>query len=98
MEEKIYKNQVSKQAMAARVVDAQTPDNQFTAGEKAELMKFHDADDDKNNNSNNSGNSNNITAAIENLGDEALIEFVKHYQSIIVSIEDQGSLLADNKD
>ena len=44
MEEKIYKKQVNKQALSARVVDAQMPDNHFTTAEQSELMTF---DEDK---------------------------------------------------
>jgi len=38
MEEKIYKKQVTKMTLSARVVDAQMPDNHFTAAERAELL------------------------------------------------------------
>jgi hypothetical protein len=44
MEEKIYKQQVAKQARSSRVVDAQMPENQFTSAEKSELMTFVDDD------------------------------------------------------
>lgn len=42
MEEKIYKRQVTKQQTAARVVDAQMPNNQFTDQERMALMEFND--------------------------------------------------------
>jgi hypothetical protein len=45
MEEKIYKKQVTKQALAARVVDAQMPENQFTSAEQSELFTFQDQED-----------------------------------------------------
>jgi SNF2 family DNA or RNA helicase len=47
MEEKIYRNQVVKQALAARVVDAQMPNNQFTDKERSELLKFEDEEDEE---------------------------------------------------
>ena len=145
MEEKVYKKQVSKQALSARVIDAQTPDNQFTISEKSELLTFNDQDevefeveegegeegsDDEdseynnahnttNNTNNKSSNSNNkqpqqptttttnkklktIKRAMKLLSsgvrDEVLLELVRNYQSIIHSIEDQGSLLKDNEE
>ena len=139
MEEKVYKKQVSKQALSARVIDAQTPDNQFTISEKSELLTFNDqdevefeveegegSDDDDNsseynntyNSTNKSCNSHNkqqqptttttnnklktIKRAMKLLSsgvrDEVLLELVRNYQSIIHSIEDQGSLLKDNEE
>ena len=145
MEEKVYKKQVSKQALSARVIDAQTPDNQFTISEKSELLTFNDqdevefeveegegvdSDDDDDdseynnthNNTNNKSSSSNSdkqqqqqpTATTSNnklktikramkllssgIRDEVLLELVRNYQSIIHSIEDQGSLLKDNEE
>ena len=45
IEEKIYKRQISKQALAARVVDNQMPENMFTRKEQADLFKFDDEAD-----------------------------------------------------
>jgi hypothetical protein len=42
MEEKIYKKQVTKQALAARVVDAQMPENQFSVAEQSEFFTFQE--------------------------------------------------------
>ena len=143
MEETVYKKPVSKQALSARVIDAQTPDNQFTISEKSELLTFNDqdevefeveegegeegSDDDDNSEYNNTHNTNNkskqqqqqqhqsttnttntanklktIKRAMKLLSsgvrDEVLLELVRNYQSIIHSIEDQGSLLKDNEE
>lgn len=76
-------------ALAARVVDAQMPENQFTAAEQSELFTFDE------------GGETEINKAIEvlNMGtrDEVLIQLVKRLE-MIVSIEDQGSLLEDKID
>ena len=149
MEEKVYKKQVSKQALSARVIDAQTPDNQFTISEKSELLTFNDQDevefeveegddgdesgDDDNSEYNNTHNTNTTKSSNSNkqqqqqptvtttnsnttsnsklktikramkllssgVRDEVLLELVRNYQSIIHSIEDQGSLLKDNEE
>ena len=150
MEEKVYKKQVSKQALSARVIDAQTPDNQFTISEKSELLTFNDqdevefeveegegeegeegSDDDDSEYNNNTTNNTNTTNKSSNknsnnkqqqptatttnnnklktikramkllssgVRDEVLLELVRNYQSIIHSIEDQGSLLKDNEE
>lgn len=45
MEEKIYKRQVDRLSLAARVLDDQMPDNHFTAAEKAELLMLPQAGD-----------------------------------------------------
>jgi hypothetical protein len=41
MEEKIYRKQVSKQALSARIIDAQMPDNQFNIDETKELLTLN---------------------------------------------------------
>lgn len=92
MEEKIYKRQVQKQALAARVVDAQMPDNIFTAEEQAELLKFDDKDKE---------------AEIEKVknvimsgtSDPVLEQFVeKHGRHLLEYIEDNDFLLVDKED
>jgi len=95
MEEKIYKRQIIKQSLSARVVDAQMPGNHFNEAEHAELMMFNDQD---------------ISTSIEkaeevlktgptSTHDNVLWSFVKHYANeFVCSIEDQGVLLADDED
>ncbi|RYH31189.1 hypothetical protein EON65_03225 [archaeon] len=90
MEERIYKRQVTKQTLAARVVDGQMPDNHFSAQEQAELMTFGDGED---------GNAN-LTRAHEILRsgtqDIVMLEFLKSVGTKLVSsIEDQDGFLAD---
>ena len=47
MEEKIYKRQITKQAMSQRVIDAKQLDRHFTNDELAQLYRFEpDFDDD----------------------------------------------------
>jgi hypothetical protein len=94
MEEKIYKRQVQKQALAARVVDAQMPDNIFTAEEQAELFEFDEA-------------NMNIEAEIEKVksvirsgpaADSVLEKFVDTYgQKFLKSFEDNDFLLIDKE-
>lgn len=93
MEEKIYRKQVLKQALAARVVDAQMPENQFTDQESAELLQFNDEDVEGN-----------IARASEIIskGDAAdwvLQKFLRvNGAQLLVSIEDSDTLLADREE
>ena len=77
-------------ALAARVVDAQMPENQFTQAEQSELFTFEE------------GGVSSVNKAIEILEtgtrDDVLIQLVQNFESIFVSIEDQGSLLEDKID
>ena len=81
---------VTTPALAARVVDAQMPENQFTSAEQSELFTFDE------------GGLSTVDKAIEVLNtgtkDEVLIQLVQKFESIFVSIEDQGSLLEDKID
>jgi transcriptional regulator ATRX len=47
MEEKIHKRQVIKETLAARVVDAQMPDNHFTEKEHTELLELNENEVDE---------------------------------------------------
>lgn len=90
MEERIYKRQVTKQTLAARVVDGQMPDNHFSAQEQAELMKFGDGED----------STTNLTKAHEILRsgtqDIVMMSFLNSVGTKLVSsIEDQDGFLAD---
>ena len=92
MEEKVYKNQISKQALSARIIDDHTPDNQFTLDEKKELLSFHDVDEEHIN----------VQECMEVLNkgsiDSVLMKFVEnHYQSITM-IDDKDNLLKDNEE
>ena len=87
MEEKIYKKQINKQAMSARIIDAQMPDNHFTMEEKAELLKFTEyksADFEK--------VKENLTREPQ---DHVLMKILQSYQSCLHSIDDQTALLED---
>ena len=44
MEEKIYKRQVVKKALASRVIDEQTPDNHFKAAEQEQLLRYENTE------------------------------------------------------
>ena len=74
-------------ALAARVVDAQMPENQFNLQEQQELFTFTE-----------DGESS-VEKAVEllkhGIKDEVLIKLVQKHENIFVSIEDQGSLLED---
>jgi hypothetical protein len=80
----------SVSALAARVVDAQMPENQFTSAEQSELFTFTE------------GEKGNVDKALEVLNtgtkDEVLVQLVQKFESIFVSIEDQGNLLEDKID
>jgi hypothetical protein len=94
MEEKIYKMQVTKLSLSARVVDAQMPENQFTQAETSSLLTFEEDDRDS------------LEKVIETLNrgsrDAVLAsvfeQFTRGDQKWITSIEDQGSLLEDKPD
>lgn len=94
MEEKVYKKQVEKQALAARVVDAKTPESQYNKHEKAELMLFQD-------DSGAAVDADAIDKFEEILStgakDEVLRHLLRPLTSVISSIADQGSLLKDNE-
>lgn len=91
MEERIYKMQVIKQSLAARVVDAQMPDNHFSAEET--LLSF-DVQDDATEKMDRAAQV--LEGAVK---DEVLGTFVRHFASdLLTSIEDHSGLLEDNKD
>lgn len=48
MEEKIYKRQVMKKALASRVVDGQAPENQFNAEDRENLLIYRDTESTRN--------------------------------------------------
>eukprot|EP01032_Pedospumella_encystans_P011253 gene11253-13095_t len=89
MEEKIYRRQVTKQSLSARVVDAQMPDNHFT---DEELMTF-DSDTI-------SGTLDKAEQVLQKgAGDAVLSRFIRYFGSdLLVSIEDHGGMLEDNID
>jgi hypothetical protein len=89
MEERIYRLQVKKQSLAARVVDAQMPDNHFS---EEELLSFEDTD-----------TAEDLARAEQVLRkgveDTVLSEFVRHFGAdLLTSIEDHGGLLEDKED
>jgi hypothetical protein len=89
MEERIYRLQVKKQSLAARVVDAQMPDNHFN---EEELLSFEDTD-----------TAEDLARAEQVLRkgveDTVLSEFVRHFGAdLLTSIEDHGGLLEDKED
>ena len=93
MEEKIYKRQVQKQALAARVVDAQMPENIFTAEEQAELLTFDDKNDRE-------AEIEKVKSVImSGTSDEVLEKFVdRHGRDLLEYIEDNDNLLIDRAD
>lgn len=92
MEQQIYKRQVTKQALSARVVDNQMPENHFSDAEQAELLTF-DPDDKEN-----------LAKAMETLKsgtqDYVLTKLMETAfgPEIISQIEDHDSFLADRSD
>ena len=95
MEEKIHMRQVDKQTLAARVVDAQMPDNHFTTSQTSQLMDFRESE----------SLEKTQEAILEVLShgtqDQVLRKLVDKtskflFPSLLASIEDQGSLLEDN--
>lgn len=89
MEDVIYKKQIIKQSLAARIVDAQMPSNHFNDKEQYELINFKDESD---------------TLAMlliekaeilltNGIQDKVLRKFVSAFSSILTSIEDQGSFI-----
>lgn len=66
------------------------PENQFTSAEQSELFTFTE------------GEKGNVDKALEVLNtgtkDEVLVQLVQKFESIFVSIEDQGNLLEDKID
>jgi hypothetical protein len=66
------------------------PENQFTSAEQSELFTFTE------------GEKGNVDKALEVLNtgtkDEVLIQLVQKFESVFVSIEDQGNLLEDKID
>jgi transcriptional regulator ATRX len=97
MEEKIYKKQVQKLALANRVVDKQMPDNQFTVAEKAELLAFDDKIDSEDVEHRASLIANAQSVLSKGTRDEVLIKLLETHNHIISSLEDQGELLKDNE-
>jgi hypothetical protein len=96
MEEKIYKMQVAKQALAARVVDAQMPENQFTLAERSELMTFTDAnisDDDEE-----SARAAAMGILQRGLVDHVLSGFLTRHIRLFAAIEDHQRLLEDREE
>jgi hypothetical protein len=99
MEEKIYKRQVQKLALANRVVDQQMPDNQFSEAEKTELLAFNDDDEDSENIEKRALLIERAQAVLSTgTKDDVLIQFLHTRDHVISSLEDQGELLRDNED
>ncbi len=83
MEEKIYKRQITKQAMSQRVVDAKQLDRHFTNDELAQLYQFepdvHNDPLDK--------------YEPERVKDKILRKLMDQYEELIVSYREHDSLL-----
>jgi transcriptional regulator ATRX len=95
MEEVIYKRQMLKQALAARVVDAQMPDNQSDGGG---LMDF-DRENEKEEAGGGSSSSTGGLVLSETVHEDAvLMQFVERHASRLSYIADQEVLLADKEE
>merc|ERR1719397_1519513 len=85
MEEKIYERQVTKQSLAARVVDEQQIERHFTINELAELYEFKD-----------SPQSERPTPVIPQ--DRLLAELLDKNKTVVWSINNHDSLLENQVD
>merc|ERR1712106_790069 len=85
MEEKIYDRQVTKQSLAARVVDEQQIERHFTMNELAELYEFNDEP----------LSARPVPAAPE---DRLLAELVDKHKDLVWSISNHDSLLENQID
>jgi hypothetical protein len=101
MEEVIYKRQMLKQALAARVVDAQMPDNQSNGGG---LMDF-DREDEKSSRQGDgveeggsSSSSGGLVLSETVHQDAVLMQYVEKHASRLSYIADQEVLLADKEE
>ncbi len=83
MEEKIYKRQITKQAMSQRVVDAKQLDRHFTNDELAQLYQF---EPDINNDPLDKYDA-------ERVKDKILRKLMVEYENLIVSYREHDSLL-----
>ena len=83
MEEKIYKRQITKQAMSQRVVDAKQLDRHFTNDELAQLYRF---EPDINNDPLDKYDPNRVK-------DKVLRKLMDEYRDLIVSYREHDSLL-----
>ena len=83
MEEKIYKRQITKQAMSQRVVDAKQLDRHFTNDELAQLYQF---EPDINNDPLDKYDA-------ERVKDKVLRKLMAEYEELIVSYREHDSLL-----
>lgn len=83
MEEKIYKRQITKQAMSQRVVDAKQLDRHFTNDELAQLYRFEtDVDNDPLD-----------KYDADRVKDKVLRKLMDEYAELIVSYREHDSLL-----
>ena len=83
MEEKIYKRQITKQAMSQRVVDAKQLDRHFTNDELAQLYRFEpDIENDPLD-----------KYDAERVKDKILRKLMDEYEQLIVSYREHDSLL-----
>jgi transcriptional regulator ATRX len=83
MEEKIYKRQITKQAMSQRVVDAKQLDRHFTNDELAQLYRFEpDIDNDPLD-----------KYDADRVKDKVLRKLMDEYVDLIVSYREHDSLL-----
>jgi len=83
MEEKIYKRQITKQAMSQRVVDAKQLDRHFTNDELAQLYRFEpDIDNDPLD-----------KYDADRIKDKILRKLMDEYVDLIVSYREHDSLL-----
>jgi hypothetical protein len=99
MEEVIYKRQMIKQALAARVVDAQMPDNQVHGGG---LMDFDRGDEEEETvevgNNGSSSTSSGLVLSETVHQDAVLMQHVDRHASLLAYIADQEVLLADKEE
>lgn len=83
MEEKIYKRQITKQAMSQRVIDAKQLDRHFTNDELAQLYTFEPDDD----------NDPLDKYDADRVKDKILRKLMDEYVDLIVSYREHDSLL-----
>ncbi|KAK1581796.1 hypothetical protein Q3G72_009099 [Acer saccharum] len=107
MEEKIYKRQVTKEGLAARVVDRQQVHRTISKEEMLHLFEFGDDENSEPltelTQSNGQGNSQNSTCKIGNLGScpsDKLMETLlgKHHPRWIANYHEHETLLQENEE